>query len=98
MTISQLQDIRRLEVPRDDSLLMSVISSRANIGKQLQALIDVQAVPIAIISDPQPLHELHDKVGSSFAGRAGIKDASDIGVLHQRQCLSFVFESSNHVA
>ena len=45
-----------------------------------------------------PLDQLHDEVGPAAVGRAGVEDAGDVGMVHQRQGLPLGLEAGDDVA
>ena len=48
--------------------------------------------------DRDALDQLHDEVGASRVGRAGVEDLGDIGMIHHRQRLALGLEPGDHLA
>ncbi len=42
-----------------------------------------------LLCDRHTLHQFHDAVGTPVLGRARIETVCDVGMIHQRKCLSF---------
>jgi len=91
------QDVRRLEVPVDDALLMGVVDGQRYLAKEAKPLTDPQVVPIAVLVDREPGHELHDEVGAALLGASSVEDLGDIRVVHQCQGLLLGFEAADRV-
>ena len=89
------ENVRRLDVAVNDALLMRMLNRVANLHEQIQPLARVQLVLVAIIRDPNAAHQFHDEVRPAGIGRAGVEDARDIRMVHQRQRLAFGFEAGN---
>ena len=62
------QDVGGLDVPVDDPLLVGVLDSVADLHEQLQPLLDIQSLPIAVLGDGDTGNVLHDEVGPSSVG------------------------------
>jgi len=56
-------DVRWLDVSMNDSLLVCVLNSPTNIGKQFQSIWRVQAVLVTEVCDRNSLNQFHHKVG-----------------------------------
>jgi len=52
---------------------------------------------VAVFRDLDPADEFHDEVWATGFGRPCIKHLGDIGVVHQRHCLTFGFKPGDHV-
>ncbi len=64
-----------------------VLHGRADLAKQRQPGVQVEAIGVAVLGDGDALDQLHHEKWAAIGGRAGVEDAGDIGVLHQRQRL-----------
>src|SRR5437879_3335638 len=94
------------------ALLMRVIHSIADLGKQRETVAEVEMVPGAVVGDCAPAHKLHREKGllcrwhasrrASIAWldlrHAGFIDAGDARVLKLSENLGFVFEAAQQTA
>src|SRR5437773_7844894 len=76
----------------DDSFLVRMLNSAANLHEQRQTLGGRQVILVAIISDPDSAHQFHDEEGPARLSCASLEHTGDIGVIHQGQCLTFSLE------
>ena len=76
----------------NDPLLVGVLHSLAHLHEQFEAFTGVKALPITMLGDRDTFNVLHCEVGSALIGRSGIKNASDIRVIHQGKGLTFALE------
>ena len=90
------QDVRRLQVAMDDSLLMGMLHGRADLAEQVQAFQQPQPVLVAIVRERNALHQLHHEERPAGFGRTGVEDLGDVGVVHQRQGLPLGLEPGQH--
>ena len=74
-----------------------VLHGRADLAEERQPGVEVEAVGVAVLGDRDPFHQLHDEERAAVGGRAGIEDAGDIGVLHQRQGLALGLEPGQDI-
>jgi len=88
------QDVRGLEVPMDDPLVMRVLHRVADLQEQIQPLLDGQLVPIAVLGDGYARHEFHDEIGPAPLGSPGVMDAGDVRMIEKRQRLPLRLEGS----
>src|SRR5260370_16567368 len=51
---------------------------------------------IAVFRDLDPADKFHDEIWETGFGRPCIKHLGDIGVVHQRHCLTFGFKPGDH--
>ncbi len=77
---------------------MSVLHGMADLNEQFQPLFGGQFVGIAIVGDLNATNEFHHKVRATGSGGACVQDLGDVGMIHQRQGLSFGFEASDDFA
>ncbi len=91
------QDVRRLDVAMNDSVLVGVLYSLANGDKELQSLLGRELISVAIFGDRRAQHELHDEEGSAGAGRSNIENSCDVLVIHQYQGLPLGLESGHRL-
>ena len=80
------------------ALGVGMLHRAAHLQEQLQPLGDRQLVQIAERADRLALAQLHHKVRPPAGRRAGLKDLGDVGVVHHRQRLAFLFEPRHHLA
>ena len=64
-----------------------VLDRRANLTEQGQPGGQVEAVPVAVLRDRDPLDQLHHKERPAALGCAGVEDAGDVGMVHHGQRL-----------
>ena len=69
----------------DDPLLVSVLHRLADRDEQLEPFAERQPAFVAEPGDGDALDQLHDKVGATRVGRAGVEDLGDVGMVHERQ-------------
>ena len=62
------KDVGGLDVPVNDPLLVGVLDGVADLHEQLQPLLDIQPLPVAVLGDGNAGDVLHDEVGSSSVG------------------------------
>ena len=53
---------------------------------------------VAVLGDRDALDQLHHEVRPAALGGAGIEDAGDVGMVHQRQGLPLGLEAGDHLA
>ena len=70
-----------------DEILVRVLNRVADRGKQCEALLDVERLPIAVGRNRLARHVLHREVGPAVGGDAAIEEARDVGMLQPRQNL-----------
>ena len=82
----------------DDPLLVSVLHRLADRDEQLEPFAERQPAFVAEPGDGDALDQLHDKVGATRVGRAGVEDLGDVGMVHERQGLALSGEPGEHLA
>ena len=92
------QDVRRLQVAVDDPLAVGVLHGLADREEQVQPLAGRELLLIAVVDDRDALDQLHDEVRPAALRRAGVEDAGDVGVVHQREGLPLGLEAGDDVA
>ena len=70
---------------------------RQTAEEELEPPADVEAVPVAVVGDRLAGHELHDEVGETLVGGAGVERARDVGVVHHGERLPLALEASQHL-
>jgi hypothetical protein len=90
------QDIRRLEIPMNDEVLVGVVHRGANRLKQFQSGIDVQPMRIAESIDGDAVDVLHDDVGASVRQGPAVQEMSDVRMIELGQNLAFQLEPRVH--
>src|SRR5262249_13125951 len=89
------QDVGRLQVAMNDSLLMSVLHAVTDRYKQFESLSGRQPGLVTILGDRDALNQLHDEIGPSIDD-TGVEDLGYVGMVHQGQGPAFLLESSQH--
>ena len=87
------ENILWFQVAMDESFLMGVLNTCADLGEEFDALTDGKAFLIAVDGDGDAGNILHDEVGKAVGSCAGVVDLCDGGVIHARQGLAFGFEA-----
>ena len=90
------QHVGRLEIAMNDALLVGVIHGLAGLDEEAQALLGREPLAIAVVGEGQAPHELHDEVGPSRLGGAGVEDAGDARVVHEGEGLALGLEAGHH--
>jgi hypothetical protein len=91
------QNVRWLEVPVDDALLMGVLDGLADGDEKPQALLSRELVPVAVVGDRDAPGELHHKIGPAGLGGSGIENLGDVGMVHDGQGLPLGLEPRHHL-
>jgi len=81
----------------DDTFLMGMMDSFADMFEQLQSLLDIQFVLVAVRRDGRALDIFHDEVGPAGFRRPGVKYMGNIRMIQQRQGLSFGLEAGDNL-
>ena len=81
----------------NNGLLVSMLDCFAYWKEQLQPLIRIQLLSVTMLGDWYPWHMFHHEVGPSTFSSPRVQDPSDIGVVHQSECLPFCLESGHDV-
>jgi hypothetical protein len=72
----------------NDAFLVDVLDGLANGDEEFEALTDGEAMIVAVARDGDAFDQLHHEVGAAGDGGAGVKDASDVGMVHQGEGLA----------
>ena len=91
------EDIRRLDVPVDDPLLMRVVDRMADLDEEPEALPGRKTVPIAEMGDGNALHVLHHEVRTALLRGSGVKDLRDVHMIHHGESLTLRLEAGDHL-
>ena len=91
------QDVRGLDVPVDNPLLMRVLNRVTDLDEQIQPLAGGQVLLVAIPGDRNPFDQLHHEVRPPALGSPPIQHLSDVGMVHQRQRLALRLKSRHHL-
>src|SRR6266567_4721253 len=75
---------------------MGMLNGVADVNKQFQPRAGPQGTLVAEIGDFNTLDQFHYEIRTAALSRAGIEDASDVRMVHQRQCLSLGLKTCNH--
>jgi hypothetical protein len=87
------ENIGRLQIAMNDELLMSVLDGGADFEKKLEAVLNGERLPIAIVVDGQAVDVLHDEVGQPVFGSAAIEEVGDMGMVEGGEDLSLASEA-----
>ena len=90
------QHVTGLQVAVHHALEMRVLHSRADLLQQLDALLEVELVLVAVVGQRDALDVFHGEEGLALWGQPGVVDRGDAGVLHHRQCLALGLEARHH--
>ena len=96
IVVQRDQYVRRFEVSMDDPLLVCVLYSVADRHRKLKPLAGRQTVLVTELRNRNPFYKLHYEIRPTSLSRAGVKDASNIGMIHQGQGLPLGLETSDH--
>ena len=91
------QNVRRLQVAVDDSLLMCMLYGVADLDEQLQSLVGVEVILVAIIRDANAANQFHHEVRTAVLGGAGVEHFGDVWMVHDRQRLALRLEASDNL-
>ncbi len=91
------QDVGGLDVTMDDASAVGVGDGVANLGEKIEAGGQIQREAIAVGDERFARHMLHDEVGPARGGGAGVVNAGDVWMVHQRQRLTFEREARHHL-
>jgi hypothetical protein len=87
------ENIRRLQVAVDDSLLVGVMDRPTDLHDELETLGDGEAVRVAVARDRIAGAELHHEIGPAAGGGAGIEHLRDVRMVHEGEGLPLLFEA-----
>ncbi|HXJ57269.1 MAG TPA: hypothetical protein VNU68_11445 [Verrucomicrobiae bacterium] len=90
------QNVGRLDVSMDDSLLVRMLHRFTNLNEKLEALAGGERLFFAVFGDLDSGHQFHDEIRPATFGRTSIEYVSDVRVIHQSQRLSLGFEARDH--
>ena len=91
------QDVGRLDVAVNDRPLVGMLNTFTDLREQLETLLDIRAISIAVLRDWQAIDVVHHEERPSPLGGPRIEDASDVGMAHQRQRLPLRLEPGDHL-
>ncbi len=91
------QDIRGLEIPMNDALLVGMLNAFAYVHEQLQSLFNAQFLAIAVLRDGQAVDVLHREVGPTLVGGSCIVHLGDVGMVQQSQRLALCLETRDYL-
>ena len=91
------QNIRGLDVPVDDSFLMSVMDSFADVFEQFEPLFNIELTVITVPGDRHAFDMLHNKIWPTCASCAGVKYVGYIRMIQQGKCLAFGLETGDNL-
>src|SRR5712692_7033515 len=86
------EDVRRLDIPVDNSLGMRGIQRIGNLDSQVEHLIDLEWPPGDEVLERLPLEQLHDDEVVSLV-LADLVDGADVGMVQGRGGSGFALET-----
>jgi hypothetical protein len=86
------EDIGRLEVAVNDALEVGVLDRSADFADEREPRPQADAILAAVARDGQPGDVVHHEVRAAVVTAAGVENACDAGMAHQRQHLPLCFE------
>jgi hypothetical protein len=92
------QNVRRLQIPVNDPLLMGVVHSVADLNEQFEPLPGRESVAIAIRRDRFAAHALHGEVRTALGRGTSIEHLRDRRMRHDCQRLTLGLEARDHLA
>ena len=93
LAVSRHEDVRRLEVPVHDQVLVGVVDRPAHGPEQLQTLPDAEGMAGAEDVDRLPFDVLHDQIRPALLGLATVEDGRDVGMLEPGQDVTLAAET-----
>ena len=91
------ENVRRLEIAVDDSLLVGVLDGIADPDEQFQPLGNFELLSVGVLGDRTSLDELHHEIRPAGLGGARIEHFRDARMVHQSQGLTFGFKAGHHL-
>ena len=91
------QDVGRLDVAMNDAFLMRMLKGVTDGNEEFQALAGGEPILVAVLGDGDAVDVLHHEKGPPVIAGSGVKNVGDIGVVHQRQRLTFALEARQHL-
>ena len=82
------QYVGGFQIAVDNRFLMRMLHTLTDLYEEAQALMDGEAMPVAVIGNGQAGHVLHDEIWTALGRGSGLKNFGDVGVLHERQGLT----------
>jgi hypothetical protein len=89
------EDIGRLYVAMNDSLLVRVLNGLANVNEKIQSILSGKCILIAVFRDFDSTDEFHYEIRPARSGRPGVEHFGDVRMIHEGQRLSFRFKTRN---
>jgi hypothetical protein len=90
------QDVRRLEIPVNDQVLVGVAHRLADLHHQLEPPLDGELVLVAVADQRLALDQLHGEVRQPVGGHAALEQSRDARMLEQRQDPALLEEAAEH--
>ena len=81
-----------------NALLMSMLNRLADLSKQLLTFVQWHATAITVVRDRFATHQYHYKIRSPRIRRPAVVDPRNVRMVHNRQRLTFGFESCQCLA
>ena len=95
--VGRHQDIRGLEVPVHDEVLVGVLDGTAYGAEDLQALRNRQLLRVAIAVDRLTLDVFEDEVGHALLGRPAVEQPRHVGMVEGGQDLPLAAEAGEQL-
>ena len=81
----------------DDSLLVCMLHTTANVDEQLQSLPSIEMVFVAVLRNGYALYEFHNEIRATRGTRPCIEHLGNVGMVHHRQRLPLRVKSCNDI-
>ena len=91
------EDAIGLDVAVDNAFLVRVLDSLADTHKEIQPLLDIQTLAVAMVGDGDAGHMLHNEVRPTIIAHARVEDLGHARVVHHRQGLTLGLESGDNL-
>src|SRR5262245_37790353 len=72
------QNVRWLEIPVNDALLVGMLHGRTDVKKELQSILRREIRLVTELRDRQALHQFHHEVGATGLDRSSRRESAPI--------------------
>jgi hypothetical protein len=91
------EDVRRLDVPVDDPLLVRVLDRLADRQEELQPLAGREVMLVAVLRDRLAFDQFHHEVRPAALRRARVQHLRNVRMVHHRQRLPLGLKPCDHL-
>jgi len=92
------KDVGRLEIAMDDSLLVRMLNSAADVYEELEAFLGREPARVAVIREIETFHELHREIQIARFCLSGLEYFRYSRVVHQCERLPLSLEPRSNLA